>query len=215
MRSGSVRRRLLVLGVGLLSAACSVGGSTSSTSAPLSPAATSAATSRMGDPGPRPIDVRTALDAAAFVTPAGQIVCLLAGDGVRAATTSPRTSCGRRRDLETATSTGEHRCTWTVRREPRASATASSRRQRRTRVSTRGARPATRRSRGTASVAGAPVRLDPGGGHLPVRQRDRRGHVRERVDRARVLHVARVDTDLLGITSEWTFDTPCLVTCVP
>ena len=37
----------------------------------------------MGDPGPRPIDVRTALDSAAFVTPAGQIVCLLAGDGVR------------------------------------------------------------------------------------------------------------------------------------
>ena len=33
--------------------------------------------------GPRPGDVRTALDVAAFVTPSGQIVCMLGADGVR------------------------------------------------------------------------------------------------------------------------------------
>ena len=77
--------RLLLIGVGPPMAACAVGSSTGpSATERMSPMATSASASRMGPGmGPRPIDVRTALDVAAFVTPSGQIVCMLGADGVR------------------------------------------------------------------------------------------------------------------------------------
>ena len=84
MRAASVRRLFLPLGVGLLVAACAAGGSAGTSTTTPTPAAGSAPASVKGPPiGPRPIDIRTALDVAAFVTPTGQIVCMLGADGVR------------------------------------------------------------------------------------------------------------------------------------
>jgi hypothetical protein len=83
MCAASVRRRLLVMAVAPLMAACAVGSSTGpSPTDGTSPVAGSVSPNGHGI-GPRPIDVRTALDVAAFVTPAGQIVCMLGADGVR------------------------------------------------------------------------------------------------------------------------------------
>ena len=85
MRLACVRRWFLLLGAVPLIAACTgVSIKDSPATATLSPALASATSSAVGSgKGPRPVDVRTALDVAAFVTPAGQIVCLLAADGVR------------------------------------------------------------------------------------------------------------------------------------
>ena len=73
-------------------AACSVGGASGPASEGSSPVIRSPSASRSG-PGPAPsfpattlpgtTDIRKALDAAAFVTPSGQIVCVLLGSGVR------------------------------------------------------------------------------------------------------------------------------------
>jgi len=73
-------------------AACSVGGVSGPASEGSSPVIRSASASRSG-PGPAPSfpattlpgspDIRKALDAAAFVTPSGQIVCELLASGAR------------------------------------------------------------------------------------------------------------------------------------
>ena len=85
MRAVVLHRRLLVMAAIPLMAACAVGTPAGpSTAEGTSPVASSASAPPNGPGvGPRPVDIRTALDIAAFVTPTGQIVCMLGADGVR------------------------------------------------------------------------------------------------------------------------------------
>jgi hypothetical protein len=86
------RLLLVVVCAAPMVAACSVGGVSGPASPGSSPVTTSASASRSG-PGPAPSftattlpgspDNRKALDAAAFVTPSGQIVCELLASGAR------------------------------------------------------------------------------------------------------------------------------------
>jgi len=80
MHLARLRQALAICAVAML-ASCAPVRSLEQSPSPA-PAGTSEPAARVG-PDLRPIDVRTALDVAAFVTPSGQIVCLLSSDGVR------------------------------------------------------------------------------------------------------------------------------------